>query len=101
MFTPLLFPTGRLLSPRWRPVAWLARAATAGWTALASFRTELEAAPGQVIANPIGVAAVGNPEEGPIGPVLLSLLVVLAAAAFGSLVLRFRRGSFGMTTSSL
>jgi hypothetical protein len=91
VFTPLLFPTGRLLSPGWRPVAGLAGAATAVLTALASFRTELEVAPGQVIANPIGVAAVGNPEESPAIPQLIILLVVLAALAFGSLVMRFRR----------
>ena len=91
IFTPLLFPTGRLLSPAWRPVAWLAGAATAVSTALNSLQPELEAAPGQVIANPIGVAAVGNPEDSLVVPLLISLLVVLAALAFGSLVLRFRR----------
>jgi hypothetical protein len=91
VFTPLLFPTGRLLSPRWRPVAWLVGVIAAVLTALASLRTELWAAPGQVIANPIGVAAVGNPEESPVALVLIGLLVVLAAVAFGSLVLRFRR----------
>jgi hypothetical protein len=91
VFTPLLFPTGRLLSPRWRPVAWVAGVATAVLTVLGSLRAELEAAPGQVVANPIGVAAVGNPEEGPVVPALILLLVVLAAAAFGSLVLRLRR----------
>jgi hypothetical protein len=41
VFTPLLFPTGRLLSPRWRPVAWLAGGAAAVLTALTSLRTEL------------------------------------------------------------
>jgi hypothetical protein len=56
-----------------------------------SLRTELELAPGQVIANPIGVAAVGNPEQSPVALVLIGLLTVLAAVAFGSLVLRFRR----------
>jgi len=91
VFTPLLFPTGRLLSPHWRPVAWLAGVAAAVTTALTSLQPELEAAPGQVIANPIGVTALGDPEESPVVPVLIILLVVLAAVAFGSLVLRFRR----------
>jgi hypothetical protein len=86
-----LFPTGRLLSPRWRPVAWLAGVTTAVLTALSSLRTDLDIGAGQVIANPIGVAAVGTPEESPVGLALTILLVVLAAAAFGSLVLRFRR----------
>jgi MFS family permease len=91
VFTPLLFPTGRLPSPRWRPVAWLAGVTTAVLTALTSLRTELGTVEDQVVANPIGVAAVGNPEKSPIIPVLIVLLGVLATAAFGSLVLRFRR----------
>jgi MFS family permease len=91
VFTPLLFPTGRLPSPRWRPVAWLAGVTTAVLTALTSLRTELGTVEDQVVANPIGVAAVGNPEKSPIIPVLIVLLGVLATAAFASLVLRFRR----------
>jgi hypothetical protein len=93
IFTPLLFPTGRLLSPRWRPVAWLAGVATAVLTTLNSLRTTLSlgTVPDQVIANPIGVAAVGNPDKGPAVPALILLLTVLAAVAFGSLVVRFRR----------
>ncbi|HKO84886.1 MAG TPA: hypothetical protein VJ140_10085 [Actinomycetota bacterium] len=93
IFTPLLFPTGRLLSPRWRPVAWLAGVATAVLTTLNSLRTNLSlgTVPDQVIANPIGVAAVGNPDESPAVPALILLLTVLAAVAFGSLVVRFRR----------
>ena len=93
IFTPLLFPTGRLLSPRWRPVAWLAGVATAVLTTLNSLRMTLSlgTVPDQVIANPIGVAAVGNPDKGPAVPALILLLTVLAAVAFGSLVVRFRR----------
>jgi MFS family permease len=93
VFAPLLFPTGRLLSRRWRPVAWLAGLATLVLTALASVVPELSlgTVPDQVIANPIGVAAVGNPVESRVGLALTILLVVLAAAAFGSLVIRFRR----------
>ena len=91
VFTPLLFPTGRLLSPLWRPVAWLAGVTTAVLTAVTSLRTELGTVEDQVVANPIGVAAVGNPEKSPMIPVLIVLLGILATAAVGSLVLRFRR----------
>jgi hypothetical protein len=99
VFTPLLFPTGRLLSRRWRPVAWLAGGATAVLTVLSSLRTELGTVGDQVIDNPIGVAAVENPEENTVGPALILLLGVLAAA-FGSLALRFRRSRASSASSS-
>jgi hypothetical protein len=86
-----LFPTGRLLSPRWRPVAWLAGAATAALTVLGALRVELEPVPDRPIANPIGIAAVEDPEQSPVGGALFLMLVVLAAVALGSLVIRFRR----------
>jgi hypothetical protein len=91
VFTPLLFPTGRLLSPRWRPVAWLAAVATVAITVLGAIRADLDLGGGQVLANPIGIAAVENPEESTVGAGPLSLLVLLIAAAFVSLVMRFRR----------
>jgi hypothetical protein len=95
IFTPLLFPTGGLLSPRWRPVAWLAGAATAALTLLAALRGELEPVPDQLIPNPIGIAAVENPEQSPVGAALFIMLVALAAVALGSLVIRFRQSSRG------
>jgi hypothetical protein len=96
VFTPLLFPTGHLLSPRWRPLAWLAGAATAVFTVLAALKADLvlgndDLGKHHVIANPIGVAGLENPEESTVGVALLGLLVLLSVVAFGSLVIRFRR----------
>jgi hypothetical protein len=90
LFTPLLFPDGRPPSPRWRPVAWLAAATTTAFVVLAALQPTLELGAGRV-ANPIGVAAVGNPEDGALGAVLLDLIGVLLVAAVVSLVVRFRR----------
>jgi LPXTG-motif cell wall-anchored protein len=91
VFTPLLFPTGRLLSPRWRPVAWLAGAVTAALMMLTTFEANLGTIGGQVIANPIGVAWVANPQTGAVGTTLFGLLILSIVAAFASLVIRFRR----------
>jgi hypothetical protein len=90
VFTMLLFPTGRLLSPRWRPAAWLAVAVAAAFTVLAALQPSLDV-DGQVVANPIGVAGLEDPEESALGTALLDLLLLLAVAAFVSLVMRFRR----------
>jgi hypothetical protein len=91
VFTPFLFPTGRLLSPRWRPAAWLAGAATAAFTVLAAFQANLGPVGAPLITNPIGVAGLENPEESTVGAALLGLIIVLMLVAFGSLVIRFRR----------
>jgi hypothetical protein len=58
---------------------------------LAALQSYLDAAGDDVITNPIGVAAVENPEESAVGVALLNLLVLMAVVGFGSLVLRFRR----------
>jgi hypothetical protein len=46
---------------------------------------------GHVVDNPVGVAAVGDPEQGAVGLVLTSALGLLVVAAVVSLVVRFRR----------
>ena len=91
VYTPLLFPDGRPPSPRWRPVAWLAGAGAGAFVVLAAVQPTIELDDGHVVDNPVGVAAVGDPEQGAVGLVLTSALGLLVVAAVASLVVRFRR----------
>jgi hypothetical protein len=90
VFTPLVFPTGRLLSARWRPVAVVAAAVTAAVITLSALQPTLQDED-HPVGNPIGLAGVPDPEEGALGAVGFGLLALCAAAAVISLVLRFRR----------
>ena len=89
VFPLLLFPTGRSLSARWRPVTWLAVGLTAGWTVVGALNPSLDVING-TIPNPIGVSGA-DPNTGLASTVLNSLMLFVIAAAIVSLVVRFRR----------
>jgi hypothetical protein len=75
VFTPLLFPTGRLLSARWRLVGVVAGVATVAVTTLSALTPTLQDED-HPVCNPIGLAWVQEPEESTVGAVLFGLLLV-------------------------
>jgi hypothetical protein len=88
-FLLLLFPHGRLLSPRWRPVAWLAAVTVAGTVLLAIVPWDL-LNPGVPAQNPVGVESLRYLGIAPPVPIfLIGIPTTLLSVA--SLVLRFKR----------
>jgi hypothetical protein len=86
---PVVFPTGRPLTKRWRSVLWLAVAAfvvTAASTALAPGPAS-ELTP--EFSNPVVVA--DSPVRQLLGAAAPAALFAAIAAAVGSLIVRFRR----------
>jgi hypothetical protein len=89
-FLLLLFPHGRLLSPRWRPVAWLAAAVTIAGAALLAIVPWDLLDPGVPAHNPVGVEGLRYLGIAPPAPIfLIGIPTMLLSVA--SLVLRFRR----------
>lgn len=90
---PLLFPTGRLLSRRWRVILWLGLVTIVTRTVfhmIVPGPIDSEVLPG--VQNPVGVAMfreIAGVIE--LGLSLLSIAVVVASVI--SLILRFRRAS--------
>jgi len=89
MFLPLLFPDGRLISPRWRPVAWIAAFLVALGTVSFALRP-----PGSVGPSSISSAITIQGVE-PVLRVLPGIVVLMVVPAWlacvASLILRFRR----------
>ena len=90
-FLPLYFPDGRLVSPRWRPVAGLALLVTAFSTAFAVIRPGGDETRG--VSNPLGIESLKDFES--LSRALEVLLpaswTLVGLLAVGSLVVRFLR----------
>ncbi|MFN2464298.1 MAG: histidine kinase [Candidatus Dormibacteria bacterium] len=93
----LIFPTGRLPSPRWRPALWLLAAALLVVVATSAvnpvFPQDTPGGRGGIIQNPLAVPRAFDPLLGAVGfagYVLLGACFVLGVA---SLVVRYRTGA--------
>lgn len=85
IFLLLLFPTGRPVSPRWRPVVWFAAIVVGALLFFAATHMgKLEAAPR--FENPFGLPAPGF-----VVPVLVATILALEILGCASLAVRFFR----------
>jgi hypothetical protein len=82
VFLPLLFPSGRLPSPRWRPFAWFSVLLVTVGTILAAFSPGPGV--GLSIRNPFGIASLPNLNE-QLQALMFALIFVAAASLVGRL----------------
>ena len=89
-FLLLLFPNGRLLSARWRPVAWAAALGTAMITLAVALSPEPSKALGITGPNPFGI-----PDAAPVMNALIAasapLILVGVFGSIASVAVRYRR----------
>jgi signal transduction histidine kinase len=94
VFLPLLFPTGRLPSPRWRLVAWPAFGAALILTLSAAFHRGPLWNFGDLIVtpNPVGLIAIESPPTGAAAAIPTLLPIAMVGAGM-SLIVRLRRAT--------
>ncbi|MBW3579135.1 MAG: hypothetical protein KY462_15655 [Actinobacteria bacterium] len=93
VFTPLLFPTGRLLSRRWRWLVWIVTVDLAIISIDGMLAAKLvgQENPDLVIDNPIGVEGFPHFQDVSTAGALFVVFLASVVAAFLSLVIRYRR----------
>ncbi len=89
-FLLLLFPDGRLPSPRWSPVAWLAGCAIAMLILFAAFSPSPLGGVFSSYANPTGIEGLRS-IDAPVADILDWLLLGVLLASAISAIVRFRR----------
>ena len=90
-WTFLIFPDGRLPSPRWRPVAWASVIVTVLWSiAFALEEADYTDAANRSVPNPYTIRPL-MPFFDVAREVLALVFFVLVAASIASLIARFRR----------
>jgi hypothetical protein len=97
---PLLFPTGRLLSPRWRLVA----GSGLGFMVLAlvgnGLRPDVVEVSGLEVDNPVAVPVAWTPWLDRVISLGALLLIPSIAGAVAAVVVRFRRAVAGVSMTS-
>jgi hypothetical protein len=91
-FSLLLFPDGRLPSPRWRPVAVAAVIAIGLMTAGVAVASKSELSSGVVFASPLGIVWA-DPLIDVLGFPTFIFLIGVALACVASVLIRFRAAS--------
>ena len=99
-FLLLLFPHGRLLSPRWRPVAWLGAAVTVASAGLIALTPWDLLEPGVPAQNPFGIEGLRNVGMAIAIPIIAIGISTIPSPWFPSSYALDARGASSVSNSS-